>query len=249
MTDRVLPASSDQHPSRFLLHPFRPLARGLMRRRWAIHTHQAANVPGEGPVIIAANHIGLIDGPLMAIFAPRPVHALTKHEMFEGRLGGFLRASGQIPLDRFASDPGAVKTCLRVLRDGGATGIFPEGTRGDGSLERFHPGAAYLAMVSGAPVVPLTLLGTRDPGGDTGSVPGRGARFDLVFGSAWSVDPVAWPRTREQVRATSTLLQQHMRAELERALALTGRTLPGPLPAGQSEDETREGSPTKEHHE
>ena len=74
--------------------------------------------------------------PLLAIFAPRPVHALTKQEMFEGRLGRFLRASGQIPLDRFHADPGAIRSCLRVVRDGGAAGIFPEGTRGDGELHR-----------------------------------------------------------------------------------------------------------------
>ena len=55
----------------------------------------------RGPVIFAANHVGVVDGPLLAIFAPRPVHALTKVEMFRGRLGRFLRASGQMPLDRF----------------------------------------------------------------------------------------------------------------------------------------------------
>ena len=83
------------------------------------------------------------------------MHALTKKEMFDGRLGRFLLTSGQVPLDRFHSDPGAVKTCLRVLRDGGAVGIFPEGSRGGGEFDRFHRGAAYLGLVSGAPIVPV----------------------------------------------------------------------------------------------
>ena len=117
------------------------------------------------------NHIGVADGPLLAAFAPRPVHALTKYEMFAGKLGGFLHGSGQIPLDRFHTDPAAVKSCLRVLRDGRAVGIFPEGRRGTGDLERFHRGAAYFALVSGAPVVPVAILGTREPGGHTNSLP------------------------------------------------------------------------------
>ena len=123
-------------------------------------------------MILASNHIGIIDGPLLAVFSPRPVHALTKQEMFEGRLGRFLRASGQIPLDRFHADPGAIRSCLRVVRDGGVAGIFPEGTRGDGELHRFHHGAAYLALVTGAPVVPVTMLGTRPPGGGGQRPPG-----------------------------------------------------------------------------
>ena len=83
----------------------RPIAARVMRLRWPVTVHRAELVPAEGGVILAANHIGLVDGPMLATFAPRPVHALTKQEMFDGRLGGFLRGTGQIPLDRFAADP------------------------------------------------------------------------------------------------------------------------------------------------
>ena len=61
-------------------------------------------MPATGPVVMAANHVGWLDGPLLAICSPRPVHALTKQEMFAGALGAFLRAVGQIPLDRFHVD-------------------------------------------------------------------------------------------------------------------------------------------------
>src|SRR5690606_32826 len=142
----------------------------------------------------------------------------------------FFKASGQIRLDRFSADPGAIKTCLRVLRDGGAAGIFPEGTRGDGLLGRFHRGAAYLALATGAPVVPVAMFGTRQPGGRSSALPPRGASLHLVFGSPWATPARDWPRTREQVHDTSLLLQEHMRAELDRAMDLTGLTLPGPLP-------------------
>lgn len=208
-----------------------------MSRRWKISVHGAESVPQTGPVILASNHIGLVDGPLLAIFAPRPVHALTKQEMFEGKLGRVLHATGQIPLNRFAADPAAIKSCLRVLRDGNVVGIFPEGTRGDGWLPRFHHGAAYLALVTGAPVVPVTMIGTRLPGAASNSLPPAGAAIDIVFGTPWQQQAQPWPRRREHVRATSALLREHMRTGIEAALARTGRTLPGPLPAGQSEDD------------
>ena len=188
-------------------------------------------VPRQGPVIFAANHVGVSDGPLLTIFSPRPVHALTKHEMFRGTMGAFLHASGQIPLDRFNTDPAAAKTCLRVLRDGGAVGIFPEGGRGDGLLSRFHRGAAYFGLVTGAPIVPVAMFGTREPGGHISSLPPRGGRIDIVYGAPYVFEAQPWPRTKEQVAHASLLLRGHLRAHLDHARALTGRELPGPLPA------------------
>lgn len=227
------PPRSDQSRGapRYLLHsPLRPLARWLIRRRYVVRVHGAELVPTTGPVIYASNHVGIIDGPMLAIFGPRPAHALTKVEMFRGILGWFLLKSGQIPLDRFHTDPAAVKTCLRVLRDGAVVGIYPEGSRGSGDLERFHRGAAYLALVSGAPIVPVTMLGSRDPGGHLNSLPRRGATIEMVFGEVYRLEPVPWPRTREQVGRASLLLREHMLVQLDRARASTGRELPGPLP-------------------
>jgi 1-acyl-sn-glycerol-3-phosphate acyltransferase len=237
VTASDLPASSPTHPDTELLRRYRSAAAAVIRRRWRVQLHHPDHVPATGGVILAANHVGVIDGPLLALFAPRPVHALTKREMFEGRLGGLLRRSGQIPLDRFAADPAAIKMVLRVIRDGGAAGIFPEGTRGAGDFRRFHHGAAYLALVTGAPVVPVAFLGTRPPGGGKNAMPARGGRIDIVFGTPWRTAQTPWPRTREHVRATSVLLREHMLSELDGALSQTRRSLPGPLPAGQSEDD------------
>lgn len=225
------------HPATRTLHGLRPAARRVVARRYDVRVHHPDRVPATGPVVFSANHVGILDGPLLAIVAPRPVHALTKREMFVGRTGRFLRAAGQIPLERFAVDPRAIRTALRVLRDGGAVGVFPEGTRGDGELHRFHHGAAYLGLVSGASLVPVALLGTRDPGGGISSTPARGSRIDVWFGSPLTVEPVPWPRTTGMVRETSALLLETMRTTLAEAVAATGRTLPGPLPAGQDEDD------------
>lgn len=226
-----------KHPTRWPLNNLNGPSRWLIRRRFDVRLHETANIPASGPVVFASNHIGIIDGPLLAIFTPRPVHALTKLEMFEHWfLGPFLRWAGQIPLYRFGSDPTAVKTALKVLRDGNAMGIYPEGTRGAGDLAHFNRGAAYLALASGAPVVPVTMLGSRDPGGGVSSLPHKGARIDIVYGEPFHVERVGWPRTREQVGHVSGLLQKHMQVQQDHALALTGRELPGPLPTEENDD-------------
>ncbi|MEJ7796621.1 MAG: lysophospholipid acyltransferase family protein [Nocardioides sp.] len=229
------------HPPRLMLHRLRPSAQRALRSRYDVRLHGTEHVPAVGPVIFAANHIGVLDGPLLTVFAPRPVHTLTKDEMFRGRTGRFLRRSGQIPLDRFAADPHAVRTALRVLRDGGAVGVFPEGGRGDGELHRFHHGAAYLALVSGAAVVPVIMLGSREPGGGIDSTPTRGGRIDLVFGPPETIDARPWPRSKGMVRAASMLLRERLLETLDEARARTGRDLPGPLPAGQTEDDPATG--------
>ena len=226
-----------RHPSTGPLHRLRPTARWLIRRWYDVHVHGAEHVPATGPVIVAANHVGISDGPLMAIFAPRPVHALTKVEMFRGPLGGFLHWAGQVPLERSFTDLAAVRTSLRVLRDGGVVGIFPEGARGAGELDLFHRGAAYLAMTTGAPIVPLVMFGTREPGGSSSSIPRRRTRVDMVFHPPFAVDAVPWPRTRDDVAEASRLLRARMLADLEESIRLTGRSLPGPIPAAKDEQE------------
>jgi 1-acyl-sn-glycerol-3-phosphate acyltransferase len=223
-------------PPTWLLHAGRPASRWLIRRRYDVREHGTGNVPPQGPVIVAANHTGVIDGPLLAIFGPRPVHALTKEEMFRGRLGPLLRATGQVELDRFATDLRAVRTCLHILEHGGAVGIFPEGNRGAGDLTRFRNGAAYLALVAGAPIVPLMMFGTRPKGGGKDALPDHRGVIDLVYGAPFRVERTPWPRTSTLVAATSETLHVRMQEELAAGLALTRQSLPGPIPGDEAED-------------
>jgi 1-acyl-sn-glycerol-3-phosphate acyltransferase len=232
----VTATATPARPSTWLLHGGRPTSRWLIRRRYDVREHHTGNVPPQGPVIVAANHTGVIDGPLLAIFGPRPVHALTKAEMFEGRLGRFLHASGQIPLDRVTTDRAAVRACLEVLDHGGVVGIFPEGNRGAGDVTSVRNGAAYLALVTGAPIVPLMMFGTRPAGGGKDALPAPGAVLDLVYGAPLRVVRHPWPRTRTLVAATSAALHERMLAELKAGLAATGQTLPGPIPAESAKE-------------
>lgn len=246
-----LPKSADAaHPSHRLLRVLRPAARAWFRSRYDVRTHGEQHIGRTGEHIIASNHLGLLDGPLLAAFAPRPVHALTKKEMFEGHTGRLLRAVGQIPLSRYEVDPSAVKDCLRVLRDGGVVAVYPEGRRGAGEFDVVHRGAAYLALVTGAPVVPVAVFGTRDPGGHIDSVPAPGARFDLVYGSPVYLEPRPWPRTQAEVREAADELRKSLVDHLVEARRTTGRDLPGPIP-GVTEEQLLAGlrrNPSRERH-
>ncbi len=228
---RTLPRTADiKHPRRMMLHGLRPVFAAGINRRWDVEVRGVENHPTAGPVVVAANHIGFLDGPLMAIFGPRPVHALTKREMFSGSLGAFLSGAGQIPVDRDAADPQAIKAVLRVLRDGGVAGLFPESTRGGGLVESARGGAAYLALATGATVVPLAFLGTRVLGGSTNSLPPSGSRFVLSYGSPITVEEQGWPRRSADVRTLTEQIRLAIIATTDEARRATGMELPGPIP-------------------
>jgi 1-acyl-sn-glycerol-3-phosphate acyltransferase len=127
------------------------------------------NVPKRGAVILAGNHLSFIDSVLIPLVAGRPVAFLAKSEYFRGRsprqrlVGSMLGALGHVPVDRGKGRAAlaALDVATDVLTNGGAFGIYPEGTRSlDGRLHRGHTGVAQLALTTGAPVIPLALIGT-----------------------------------------------------------------------------------------
>jgi 1-acyl-sn-glycerol-3-phosphate acyltransferase len=129
------------------------------------------HVPHTGAVIIAANHISFADEIFTPLAARRRVLYFAKAEYFttpgiRGRaMASFFRACGHVPVERADTRSAAsvIEIGVDLLRDGGAVGIYPEGTRSpDGRLHKFRTGVARLAMRSGAPVLPVGLVGTRE---------------------------------------------------------------------------------------
>lgn len=207
-------------------------------RGYDVHVHAMDKLPADGPVILASNHIGYLDGPLLFISAPRGVHAMIKESMFSGPMGYGLTKMGQIEVDRFNFDPGAVKKTLRLLRSGRVVSIYPEGARGRGDVVATKGGAAYCALVTGAPVVPVACLGTRANGASTDTRPPKGTRLDLVIGDALRFEAIAWPRTRQRVAQVQAEIQEALAAHVRRACELTGQTLPDlpPMPTTLPQD-------------
>ena len=127
------------------------------------------HLPPSGPVIIAGNHISFADEIFTPLAARRQVFYLAKAEYFttpgpKGRaMAAFFGGIGQVPVERNATRAAAasVELCVRLLAEGRAFGIYPEGTRSpDGRLYKFRTGVARIALRSGAPVVPVGLVGT-----------------------------------------------------------------------------------------
>jgi 1-acyl-sn-glycerol-3-phosphate acyltransferase len=239
VTDRLVVAAPRPPAARGLpelgLRTLRPWARRYLERRWDVQQRGVHKVPEAGPVIFASNHLGWLDGPLLIICTPRPAHALVKSEAFVGRTGRLLRFAGQIPLDRFRRDVGALRTAADALAAGQSVVVYPEGLRGAGDVAHTKDGVAWLALVSGAPVVPVALFGTRAPGADAESRPARGARVDIVYGEPLRIDPVPWPRTRAHVADVGRRITEHLRRHVEWAAATGHLELPGPLPRGSTD--------------
>lgn len=216
-------------PRHGLLRTLAGPARAVVRGLWDVRVHGSDQVPAEGPVILASNHIATLDGPLSVLMSPRrPTYALAKRELFRGAVGGVLDRSGQIPIDRDVTvDRTAVDRCIRVLRDGAALVIFPEGMRDTGEFAWIRSGVAYLAMVTGAPVVPVAMLGTRAVGGSPHGTPRLRTRMHVVFGAPLASQPVPWPRRQASVRATAEELRVQLADHVRHAAELTGMPLPG----------------------
>ena len=161
----------------------KPIALLVMRVLFRLEGRGMEHVPTTGPVLLVANHSSFLDPPLVGGVAPRQLSFMAKAELFKVPLfGGLIRRLNARPVRREGADAAALRTALRILQDGGVLLMFPEGTRGpEGTLREPKPGAAMLAVMSGAPVVPVFVQGSGRawPRGQT--LP-RPAKVTVTFG-------------------------------------------------------------------
>ncbi|WP_433717641.1 lysophospholipid acyltransferase family protein [Actinoplanes sp. CA-051413] len=174
------------------------------------------HVPREGPVILAANHLSFLDSFLIPLVSPRPVAFLAKAEYFTrpgllGRLSGStLLGLGAVAVPRgeHRAAQAALETALGVLRDGRAFGIHPEGSRSrDGRLYRGRTGVAWLALASGAPVVPVAVIGT-DRIQPVGARFPRPGRVTVRFGAPLRFAAPAGNAARARRTATDEIMAE-----------------------------------------
>lgn len=191
--------------------------------RWEIEG--VDRVPRTGPLILVANHLHLLDPPLVTACVNRRLHPMAKREIFEIPLiGWFFWAYGAFPVRRYSADLGALRVARGYLRDGEAVLMFPEGTRaagarGDGALRPALPGAAMVALMSQAPVVPVGITGSdvRIPAVFFQWLVRRRPRIRVVFGEPFTVDATtpdahsAEAATDQMMRRVAALLPEAQR--------------------------------------
>ncbi len=125
----------------------------------------AENILANGAIIIASNHVSLLDPPVLGLACrKRQINFMAKSELFKNSLfAAIIKNLGAFPVKRGVTDRTAVKTALERLRQGAALGIFPEGTRSlDGKLGKAEPGVMQLALKTGAAVIPVAIDGTKE---------------------------------------------------------------------------------------
>ena len=117
------------------------------------------NIPTEGGVVLCCNHMSNLDPTTMAGFVRRPVRYIAKKELFEKRWSAkLLSALGAFPVDRQTTDMKALKTAIKLLKNGEALGIFAEGTRvKEGEAKAAKAGVALFALKGEAPIVPICI--------------------------------------------------------------------------------------------
>ena len=138
------------------------LIRGIARTVARVEVVGTEHVPAEGPVVLICNHSHIADPPLLGSFSPRNVHTMAKRELFEIPLIGWVFwAVGAFPVRRFSGDLGALRVARNYLRDGRVVMMYPEGTRNHGKgLIPALPGAAMVAILANAPIVPVAIEGS-----------------------------------------------------------------------------------------
>ncbi|MFG2074813.1 lysophospholipid acyltransferase family protein [Nonomuraea maritima] len=160
-----------------------PLTQALCRP----HITGAVHVPRTGPAILAANHLSVLDSFLLPALLPRHVTFTAKNEYFDGNpiSGFFMRLGRSLPIDRESahSAQAMLDAAAELLESGELFGIHPEGTRSpDGRLYRGKVGVAWLALKTGAPVLPVALSGTEKVMPFGAKVP-RPARIGISIGA------------------------------------------------------------------
>lgn len=205
----------------------RNLAR-LVSRAWRVRVTGSHLVPTHGPVILAANHTAFLDVLVLSGHAPRPVRMLVDAATLQPPFGAAVLAAGHLPYGE-GPDRAALRLAQVELEAGGIVGIFPEGRRGDGAVRHVHHDVAYLAAVTGAPVVPVALLGTRPLGGAVDALPRLRDRIDVVFGEPIDIRVDGDQHRRAVLARSGERVRQVLADHVRTACQRTGQTLPGPI--------------------
>jgi len=167
------------------------------------------NIPMDGPCIICCNHVAWFDGVIMVLIHKRVVKVMSKKEIFDFFLTRWIMKFVYFfPVDRDKNDVNAVKTALKILKDGEPLGIFPEGTRSkSGVLLPFHDGPVTLAFRQKVPIVPMGRSGRTHIFG----------KICVSIGEPFYIESDSRRLSKEETAAATQLLREHIISEVEKA--------------------------------
>jgi 1-acyl-sn-glycerol-3-phosphate acyltransferase len=198
---------------------------------WRVEVRGLEHLPADGPFILSPVHRSNVDTPLVALMGRRMVRFMGKDTMWKFRISDwFFTSMGGFPVRRGTPDRDALRSCERLLADGQALVIFPEGTRRSGPVvEDIFEGPAYLAARLQVPIVPVAI------GGSEGAMPKgakgiRPVKISIVVGQ-----PIPPPTPTESgrvgrpgVRALSEQLRGRLQELFDEAQADVARRRSGP---------------------
>jgi 1-acyl-sn-glycerol-3-phosphate acyltransferase len=127
-----------------------------------VRVYGAEHVPKEGPVLLAANHVGMLDMFMIGYRLPRLVHWMAKEELFKNKLvARFIRYFGAYPINRTVRDTSAARTTFELLEKGEIVGIFPQGTRAKKGkpVPKAKAGVVKYAVETDTSVLPVAIWG------------------------------------------------------------------------------------------
>lgn len=162
------------------------------------------NIPKKGPVLFCGNHRHVLDQCPVLATTKLPVHYMAKKEYFDGKMAWFFKLSGCIPVNRSIHDETAKERALNILKNGGAIGIFPEGTRNktigtkdEVLLLPFKFGAVSMAKKTDATIVPFGIMGDHKI---------TNHNLTLIFGVPFKVEDMTLEEANEHLRSEITRL-------------------------------------------
>jgi 1-acyl-sn-glycerol-3-phosphate acyltransferase len=211
------------------------IVRALMRALYKIEVSGAENIPSTGPVILCANHSGLIDGVVLLLAGNRPLTVVAKYELFRPPFGVVFSAGDGIPIDWKSPDRDALKMSVSAVLRGKVLGIFPEGTRCRGQYDWLKDGVTYVLVQAAhqgiePTVVPVTILGTRPTGKSKSYFTKFGTRIVVDIAPALDISSIDFrsldPTNRREIDIAGERLRLMLEAQVRLAEQRSGIQMP-----------------------